>query len=247
MGVALLPIAALFSALCLALAAFARSTKEGQCYLMPLLMLTMPLVILPMAPGVELNVGNSLIPVTGIVLLLRSVLEGDYWQAAQYSPIVAAVTLAACLMAIRWAIEQFNSEAVLFRESERLGFAAVAAAIAARTPSHAVGGGRRLLRRADPDDPVLREFLVLAAGQHRGACPHVPGSAVAGHPAADAADDAAFHQQPARDAAAEAAGLLAGRSRGGAAGVGVAPDGELAAKPGAAALPGQRGDAAAAW
>ena len=119
MGVALLPIAALFSALCLALAAFARSSKEGQCYLMPLLMLTMPLVILPMAPGVELNVGNSLIPVTGIVLLLRSVLEGDYWQAAQYSPIVAAVTVAACVMAIRWAIEQFNSEAVLFRESER--------------------------------------------------------------------------------------------------------------------------------
>jgi sodium transport system permease protein len=82
-------------------------------------MITMPLVVLPMAPGVELNFGNSLIPVTGIVLLLRSVLEGDYWQAAQYSPVVAAVTLAACLMAIRWAVEQFNSEAVLFRESER--------------------------------------------------------------------------------------------------------------------------------
>ena len=118
--VALVPIAALFSALCLALAAFARSTKEGQYYLMPLLLLTMPLVILPMAPGVELNVGNSLIPVTGIVLLLRSVLEGDYWEAVLYSPIVAAVTLASCLMAIRWAVEQFNSEGVLFRESERL-------------------------------------------------------------------------------------------------------------------------------
>lgn len=118
--IALIPIAALFSALCLALAAFAKSTKEGQYYLMPLLLLAMPLVILPMAPGVELNVGNSLIPVTGIVLLLRSVLEGNYWEAFQYSPIVAAVTGAACLMSIRWAVEQFNSEAVLFRESERL-------------------------------------------------------------------------------------------------------------------------------
>ena len=38
-GVALVPIAALFSALCLALAAFARSTKEGQYYLMPLLLI----------------------------------------------------------------------------------------------------------------------------------------------------------------------------------------------------------------
>jgi len=49
--VALVPISALFSALCLALAAFARSTKEGQYYLMPLLLVTMPLVILPMSPG----------------------------------------------------------------------------------------------------------------------------------------------------------------------------------------------------
>ncbi len=120
LGVALLPVAALFSALCLALAAFARSTKEGQYYLMPLLLITMPLVVLPMSPGVELSLGTSLIPITGIVLVLRNVLEGDYAQALLYSPVVAAVTAAACAMAIRWAIEQFNSESVLFRECERL-------------------------------------------------------------------------------------------------------------------------------
>ena len=68
--VALVPMSALFSALCLACAAFARSTKEGQYYLMPLLLVTMPLMMLPMAPGAELNLGNSLIPVTGVVLLL---------------------------------------------------------------------------------------------------------------------------------------------------------------------------------
>ena len=118
--IALVPISALFSALCLALAAFARSTKEGQYYLMPLLLATMPLVILPMSPGVELNLGSSLIPVTGVVLLLRSVLEGNYWQAAQFSPVVAVVTLTACLLSIRWAVDQFNRESVLFREGERL-------------------------------------------------------------------------------------------------------------------------------
>jgi len=120
LGLALVPISALFSALCLALAAFARSTKEGQYYLVPVLLVTMPLAILPMAPGVELNLGNSLVPVTGLVLLLRSLLEGNYWLAAQYSPVVVAVTLAACLLAIRWAVDQFNSESVLFREGERL-------------------------------------------------------------------------------------------------------------------------------
>ena len=118
--IALVPVSALFSALCLALAAFARSTKEGQYYLMPLLLVTMPLALLPMVPQVELNLGTSLIPITGVVLLLRTVLEGSYWPALQFLPIVVAVTLAACLLAIRWAIDQFNSESVLFSESERL-------------------------------------------------------------------------------------------------------------------------------
>ena len=118
--VALVPMAALFSALCLALAAFARSNKEGQYYLMPLVLVTMPLVMLPMAPGVELSLGNSLIPVTGVVLLLRSLLEGEYLQALPYVAPVVAVTAAGCLLAVRWAIDQFNSESVLFRESERL-------------------------------------------------------------------------------------------------------------------------------
>ncbi len=117
---ALVPISAMFSAICLALAAMARSTKEGQYYLMPLLTLVMPLVILPMAPGVQLTLGYALIPVAGMVLLLRAVLEGNYWQAAQFCPAVMLVTIGCCLLSIRWAIDQFNSESVLFRESERL-------------------------------------------------------------------------------------------------------------------------------
>lgn len=118
--IALVPVSAMFSALCLALSAFARSTKEGQYYLMPLLLVTLPLVILPMAPGVELNLGNSLIPVSGLVLLLRALLEGNYWQAVQFLPTVLAITLGACLLSIRWAVDQFNREGVLFRESERI-------------------------------------------------------------------------------------------------------------------------------
>jgi sodium transport system permease protein len=118
--VALIPISALFSALCLACAAFARSTKEGQYYLMPLMLIVMPLMLLPMSPGVELNLGNSLIPVTGMVLLLRALIEGQYLSAVQYIVPTVGVTLICCLLAIRWAEEQFNSESVLFRESERL-------------------------------------------------------------------------------------------------------------------------------
>jgi sodium transport system permease protein len=120
LAVALAPISALFSALCLACAAFARSTKEGQYYLMPLLLIMMPLMMLPMSPGVELNLGNSLIPVTGVVLLLRALMEGNYADAWPYIVPVCGVTLICCLLAIRWAIYQFSQESVLFRESERL-------------------------------------------------------------------------------------------------------------------------------
>ena len=117
---ALIPISALFSALCLACAALARSTKEGQYYLMPLLLIVMPLMMLPLSPGVELTLGNSLIPVTGVVLLLRAMIEGQYWEALPYIVPVCGITSMCVLLAIRWAQEQFERESVLFRESERL-------------------------------------------------------------------------------------------------------------------------------
>jgi sodium transport system permease protein len=118
---ALVPMAALFSALCLALAALARSSREGQYYLMPLLLVTAPLVVLPMGPGVELTLGNSLIPVSGVVLLLRELMQGNYVTALRYMAPVLLVTLGCCLAAMRWAVDQFNSESVLFREGERFG------------------------------------------------------------------------------------------------------------------------------
>ncbi len=45
-----LPQAALFSAVSLAIGAYARSSKEGQYYLMPMFLLTMPLIFLTLAP-----------------------------------------------------------------------------------------------------------------------------------------------------------------------------------------------------
>jgi len=123
LSLALVPISALFSALCLAVAAFARSTKEGQYYLMPLIMVILPLMILPMASGGELDLGQSLIPVSGVVLLLKTVLEGNLQQALPYVLPVTIVTLGCCVFAIRWAVEQFNKESVLFREGERFNLA----------------------------------------------------------------------------------------------------------------------------
>ena len=50
---------------------------------------------------------------------------------------VVAVTLACCLLAIRWAEDQFNRESVLFRESERLELRRWLGAPGARSAGHA--------------------------------------------------------------------------------------------------------------
>lgn len=115
----LLPIAALFSALALALAAFARSSKEGQYYLIPMLMSLLPLMMLSMLPSAKLDLGTSLIPVTGMLLLLRNLMMCDYAAALQFFGPVLAITIVCCWLATRWAIYQFNNESVLFRSGEQ--------------------------------------------------------------------------------------------------------------------------------
>lgn len=117
--VALFPLSALFSALALAIAAMARSSKEGQYYLMPLMMVSLPLVLLPLLPGTTLNPGTSLIPVTGMFLLTRALVEGQYWSAIIHLPLVIGVTLLCLWMATRWARRQFEDETVLFRGGEQ--------------------------------------------------------------------------------------------------------------------------------
>jgi sodium transport system permease protein len=112
--VALIPLASLFSALALAVAAMARSSKEGQYYLMPLMMVTLPLVLLPMLPGTTLTIGTAVIPVTGMFLLVRSLVEAQYVTALFHLPIVLAVTVTCLHLAVRWAQRQFENESVLF-------------------------------------------------------------------------------------------------------------------------------------
>ncbi|MFM7072431.1 MAG: ABC transporter permease subunit/CPBP intramembrane protease, partial [Planctomycetota bacterium] len=119
LAITILPVSAFFSSLALAVASFARSSKEGQYYLMPLLLAMLPLMLLPLLPGSDLTPGSSLIPVTGPMLLSRALIEGRYWAALAAVGPVVLVTALGSLFALRWTIDQFNNESVLFRESER--------------------------------------------------------------------------------------------------------------------------------
>ena len=92
---AMIPISALFSAVALAAAAFARSSKEGQYYLVPLMMFSMPLMMVPMIPGTRLDIGTSLIPVTGLMLFLRAqltmVAHPNFWRGFLWLEIIFRV------------------------------------------------------------------------------------------------------------------------------------------------------------
>ena len=113
-----LPLAMLFSAVCLALGVFAQSTKEGQYYLMPLIFVAMPLGFYGLLPGNELTPGNAWVPVTGAILLQAKLLavtgDGVAWWAfpAVLGSLAVWVTVALALAS--W---QFRREAVLFRET----------------------------------------------------------------------------------------------------------------------------------
>lgn len=119
-GLALGPVTLFFGALCLSLAAFARTTSEGHYYMMPLFMVALPLVMLPLAPSAELTLGYSLIPIAGLILVLRILIEGDIATALPYLVPAMAVTLVCAYLSTRWAVYQFNQEAVLFRAGEKV-------------------------------------------------------------------------------------------------------------------------------
>ncbi len=120
-GILAIPLAALFASLSLAFALFAKSTKEGQYYLTPLLTVTMGLTVFCLSPAVELTPFYSLIPVMGPALLLKGMLLTSNAQPGLmwYVLPVLISSFAYSGLALAWAIDQFQREEVLFREAER--------------------------------------------------------------------------------------------------------------------------------
>ena len=123
MIILLIPLSAFFSAICVALAVLARSMKEGQYYMTPLYLVCLPLILLTLMPEIELNLFYSLVPITGVALLLRALIMGDYQTAVRFFLPVMVPTVVYAAVALRWAIDQFEREEVLFREAERFNLA----------------------------------------------------------------------------------------------------------------------------
>ena len=111
----LLLFAAFFSAVLLVLTSFARSFKEAQAYLVPLMLLALMPGILSLVPGRQLQGPLALIPLLNIALLTRDLLEGS--ASAGIAAIVVASTALYAVAALALAARVFGAEAVLYSQS----------------------------------------------------------------------------------------------------------------------------------
>jgi len=111
--VLVLPMAILFSAALVAISTFAKSYKEAQSYLGPLMFMVILPAIVSMLPGVELNAKLALVPILNIALVIREVLTGSYpWGSMAF---VFASTCVYAAIALAAAVHMFSREDVLFR------------------------------------------------------------------------------------------------------------------------------------
>ena len=107
----LLPAALLLAALFIAVGVLARTYKEGQSYLMPLLLLVIFSAMGSTLPGVELTPALALVPLTNVSLLMRALLSGRATLALGSTVIISSFAYAA--MGLVLAARVFETEQVL--------------------------------------------------------------------------------------------------------------------------------------
>jgi sodium transport system permease protein len=108
-----LPLAVLFSAALMTIALFAKSYKEAQSYISPLMILVIVPAIAAMLPGVELTPQLSVVPIVNVSLLCKELITGTYhWDS------IAIIFISSCVyaaVALFVAVKMFQRESVLFR------------------------------------------------------------------------------------------------------------------------------------
>jgi sodium transport system permease protein len=109
----MIPMATLFSALLIVIAIAARSYKEAQSYVTPLLMVVIMPAMINFVPGIELNWALTFVPVVNLCLALKEVLLGIA-KPAQILAVFGTTALYAVFM-LFVASRIFDRESVLFR------------------------------------------------------------------------------------------------------------------------------------
>jgi sodium transport system permease protein len=108
-----LPLAVFFSAALLAISLFAKSFKEAQSYLSPLMIIVVLPAVAALLPGVELNTALALVPVLNTSLVSKEIITGTYqWK---YIALIFASSSVYAAIALAIAVKLFQREDVLFR------------------------------------------------------------------------------------------------------------------------------------
>lgn len=111
--VLVLPLAVLFAAVALTLSLCARTQKEAQTYLGPLVAVVILPAVAGVLPGVELNSTYALVPVLNVTLACKELVSG-VWPWAQLALIFGSTCVYAGA-ALAWCVRMFGRESVLFR------------------------------------------------------------------------------------------------------------------------------------
>jgi sodium transport system permease protein len=109
----ILPVAVLFAALQLTIALFAKSYKEAQSYISPLIIVVIMPAMMGMLPGVELSAKTALVPILNISLACKEMLSGVWnWH---YLALIFGSTCVYAAIALGLCVRMFNREDVMFR------------------------------------------------------------------------------------------------------------------------------------
>jgi sodium transport system permease protein len=111
--VTVLPTAIVAASLMVAIAICAKSYKEGQSYLTPIVMLAAFPAVVGMIPGLELTPALALIPIFNVCQLIKEIFLGDFSRTAY--AVAFAANLAYAAIGFFVAARIFKSESVLFR------------------------------------------------------------------------------------------------------------------------------------
>ena len=108
-----LPLAVMFAAALLAIALLAKSYKEAQSYISPLMLVVILPAVFSLLPGVELTPKLALVPILNVSLVSKEILSGNYpWGTIALIFASSCVYAAAALFV---AVRTFQNESVLFR------------------------------------------------------------------------------------------------------------------------------------
>jgi ABC-2 type transport system permease protein/sodium transport system permease protein len=104
--------AAFFSAMLLVLTSFARSFKEAQAYLIPLMLVSLAPGLVSLTPGLEMNGFLAVTPLVNIVLVSRDLFNGAVVPVYAAAAVVTTILYAA--LALLLAARIFGTDAVLY-------------------------------------------------------------------------------------------------------------------------------------